>query len=70
VSTNSGEVPRMANGVDELWRGMTASGGAAVRGQGFLTGCCAGSGVVALTLARFWRGGLTWSKEQDANVRS
>jgi hypothetical protein len=41
-----------------------------VRGQGFLTGCCAGSSAVALTLARFRRGGPAWSKEQDANVRS
>jgi hypothetical protein len=31
AGTNSGEVPRMANGVDELRRGTTASGGAAAR---------------------------------------
>jgi hypothetical protein len=67
--TNSGASPRMANGVDELRRGTTASG-AAAREQGFLTGCCAGSGAVALTLSRFRRGGSACSKEQDANVRS
>jgi hypothetical protein len=60
----------MANGVDELRRGTAASGVAAARGQGFLTRCCAGFGAVALTLARFRRGGPAWSKEQDANVRS
>jgi hypothetical protein len=60
----------MTNGVDELRRGTTASGGSAAHGQGFLTGCCAGSGAVALTLARFRRRGSAWFKEQDTNVRS
>jgi hypothetical protein len=49
----------MANGVDELRQGTTASGGAAARAsRGLTAGACEQSdGAVASTLARFRRRG-------------
>ena len=53
AGTTSGEVPRIANGVDELWQGTMASGGAAARvGRGSTVGAREQSdGVVASTPA-------------------
>jgi hypothetical protein len=76
AGTTSGEVPRIANGVDELRQGTTASGGAAARaGRGSTTGAREQSdGVVASTPVRFRRGGgsarwRTSSKEERKRER-